>query len=58
MKRLKIVPDIQIAVADEFCKAIDEGGDLFKLTGWSIEEMERRQTERNAKVMAYKSESS
>jgi hypothetical protein len=54
MKRLKIDPDIQIAVADEFCKAIDEGGDLFKLTGWSLEEMERRQKARNSKVAVNK----
>jgi len=53
---MKIDPDIQIAVADEFCKAIDDGGDLFKLTGWSIEEMERRQRERNAKVSNRKPE--
>lgn len=46
--RLKIDPDIQIAVAEEFCNRLDKGEHLFDLVvGWVVPEMERRQQERN-----------
>ncbi len=55
--RISIDADIQQAVADDFCKMLDEGGNIFELSAWCIREMERRQDERNKAILILEGES-
>ena len=43
---MNVDADIQQDVGEEFCKRLDDGEGLFFLLGWAIEEMNKRQRER------------